>query len=168
MSVGAGESSLTLLIHVSESIFREFASVLGQGKQVWLLLHVLVSIFGDFAWALGRGKQVWLFFFTSHCLCLDILRECLGNGSKLDYSSSRLSVYIWRFYVSVGVGEGRLTIFLYVLVSIFGDFTSVLGHVKQVWLYFFTSRCLYLEILCQWWGRGSKLDYSSSCLSVYI
>ena len=56
MSVGAGEASLTILPHVSVSIFEEVMSVLGQ-------------------------------------------------GSKFDYSSSRLSVYIWRFHVIVGVGE---------------------------------------------------------------
>jgi hypothetical protein len=34
VSVGAGEAGLTILLHVSVSIFRDFASVLGQGKQV--------------------------------------------------------------------------------------------------------------------------------------
>jgi hypothetical protein len=53
-------------------------------------------------------------------------------GSKLDYTFSRLSVYFWRFYVSVGAGEASLTILLHVLVSIFGDFTSVLGQRKEV------------------------------------
>ena len=38
-----------------------------------------------------------------------------------------LSVYIRRFYVSVGAGEASLTILLHVLVSIFRDFASVLG-----------------------------------------
>ena len=47
-----------------------------------ILLHVSVFIFGD---------------------CTSVL----GQGSKFDYSSSRLSVYIWRFHVSVGVGEAR-------------------------------------------------------------
>ena len=61
-----------------------------------------------------------------------------------------------------------MNILLHVLVSIFGDFTSVLGQGKQVRLYFFTSQCLYLEILHQCCGRGSKFDYSFSCLSVYI
>ena len=81
----------------------------------------------------------------SQCLYLEILRQCCGRGSKFDYSSSRLSVYIWRFYISVVAGEASLTILLHVSVSIFGDFTSVLG-------------------------RESKLDYSSSRLSasVYI
>ena len=51
----------------------------------------------------------------------------MGRGSKFDYSSSRLSVYIWRFCFSVGVGEASLTILLHVSVSIFEDFTSVLG-----------------------------------------
>ena len=45
---------------------------------------------------------------------------------------------------------------------------SVLGQGKQVRLFFFTSQCLCLEILRQWWGRGSKLDDSSSLLRVYI
>ena len=34
MSVGAGEASLTILPHISLSMFRDFTSVLGQGKQV--------------------------------------------------------------------------------------------------------------------------------------
>jgi hypothetical protein len=51
------------------------------------------------------------------------------GGGKFD-SSSRLSVYIWRFYVSVGAGEASLTILLHVSVSIFGDFTSVLVQRK--------------------------------------
>ena len=42
-------------------------------------------------------------------------------------NSSRLSVYIWRFCVSVGAEEASLTILRHVLVSIFGDFVSVLG-----------------------------------------
>jgi hypothetical protein len=91
-----------------------------------------VSIFGDFTSVLGQGKQVRLYFFTSQCLYLEILCQCWGRGSKFDYSSSRLSVYIWRFYVSVGAEEASLTIFLHVLVSIFGDFLSVLGQRKQV------------------------------------
>ena len=57
-----------------------------------------------------------------------------------------------------------MNILLHVLVSIFGDFTSVLGQGKQVRLYFFMSQCLYLEILPQCWGRGSKFGYSSSRL----
>jgi hypothetical protein len=73
-----------------------------------ILLYVLVSIFGD------------------------ILRQCWGRGSKFEYTSSRLSVYIWRFYVSVGAGEASLNILHHVLVSIFGDFASVLGQGKQV------------------------------------
>jgi hypothetical protein len=60
------------------------------------------------------------------------LHQCWGRGSKFDYCSARLSVYIWRFCLSVGVGEASLTILLHVLVSIFGDFTSVLGQGKQV------------------------------------
>jgi hypothetical protein len=51
------------------------------------------------------------------------------GGGKFD-SSSRLSVYIWRFYVSVGAGEANLTILLHVSVSIFGNFTSVLVQRK--------------------------------------
>ena len=62
----------------------------------------------------------------------DILHQCWGRESKLDYSSSRLSVYVWRFYVSVGAGEASLTVLLHVLVSILRDFTSVLGQGKQV------------------------------------
>ena len=104
----AGEASLTILLYVSVSIFRDFTSVLGQ------------------------GKQVRLYFFTSQCLYLEILHQCWGRGSKFDYTSSRLSVYILRFCISVGVGEASLTILLHVLVSIFGDFTSVLGQGKQV------------------------------------
>jgi len=46
-------------------------------------------------------------------------------------------------------------------VSIFGDFASVLGQGKQVWLYVFMSQCLYLEILRQCWGRGSNLPHVS-------
>ena len=53
--------------------------------------------------ASGR-RQVWL-FFTSQCLYLEILRQCWGRGSKFDYTSSRLSVDIWKFYVSVGAEE---------------------------------------------------------------
>ena len=34
--------------------------------------------------------------------------------------------------MSVGAGEASLTILFHVLVSIFGDFTSVLGQEKQV------------------------------------
>jgi hypothetical protein len=108
-----------------------------------ILLHVSVSIFGD-------------------------LRHCLGMGSKFDYYSSRLSVSIWRFCISVGAGKASFTILLDVSLSVFGDFVSVLGHGKQVWIYFFTSQCLYLEILCQCWGMESKFEYTSSCLSVYI
>ena len=99
---------------------------------------------------------------------MEILCQCWGRGSKLDYSSSRLSVYIWRFDVSVGAEEASLTILRHVLVSIFGDFASVLEQGKQVRLFFFMSQCLYLEILFQCWGRGSKFDYTSSRLSVYI
>ena len=62
----------------------------------------------------------------------DILHQCWGRASKLDYTFSRLTVYIWRFYVSVGTGEASLTMLLHVLVSIFGDFASVLGQRKQV------------------------------------
>ena len=69
------------------------------------LLLVSVSMFGDFTSVLGQGKQVRLYFFTSQCLYLEILRQCWGRESKLDYSSSRLSVYMWRFYLNVGVGE---------------------------------------------------------------
>ena len=105
-----------------------------------ILRHVLVSIFGDFASVLEQGKQVRLFFFMSQCLYLEILRQCCGRGSKFDYSSSRLSVYIWRFCVGVcGAGEASLNILLHVLVSIFRDFVSVLGQGKQVRLFFFTS-----------------------------
>jgi hypothetical protein len=75
----------------------------------------------------------------SQRLYLEILRQCWGRGSKFDYTSSRLSVYIWRFYVSVGAGEASLNILLHVLASMFRDFTSVLGQGKQVRLYFFTS-----------------------------
>ena len=75
----------------------------------------------------------------SQCLYLEILRQCWGRGSKFDYSSSRLSVYIWRFYVSVVAGEASLTILLNVSVSMCRDFVSVLGQRKQVWLFFFTS-----------------------------
>jgi hypothetical protein len=92
-----------------------------------ILLHVLVSIFRDFASVLGHGKQVCLFFFMSQCLYLEILHQCCGRGSKFDYSSSCLSVYIWRFYVSVGAREAGLTILLHVSVSIFRDFVLVLG-----------------------------------------
>ena len=56
----------------------------------------------------------------------------LGQGSKSDYTSSRLSVYIWRFCISVGVVEASLNILLHVLGSIFRDFASVLGQGKQV------------------------------------
>jgi hypothetical protein len=63
---------------------------------------------------------------------LEILRQCWGRGSKFEYTSSRLSIYIWRFYVSVEAGEASLTILLHVLVSIFRDFVSVLGQRKQV------------------------------------
>ena len=74
----------------------------------------------------------------------DILCQCCCRESKLEYSSSRLSVYIWRFCVGVcGAGEASLNILLHVLVSIFRDFVSVLG-------------------------QGSKFDYTSSRLSVYI
>ena len=97
-----------------------------------ILLYVSVSIFRDFKSVLGQGKQVRLYFFTSQCLYLEILHQCWGRGSKFDYTSSRLSVYILRFCISVGVGEASLTILLHVLVSIFGDFTSVLGQGKQV------------------------------------
>jgi hypothetical protein len=79
----------------------------------------------------------------SQCLYLEILCQCWSRGSKLDYSSSRLSVYIWRFYVSVGAGEASLTILLHVSVSIFGEVMSVLE-------------------------QGSKFYYSSLRLSVYI
>ena len=72
-----------------------------------ILLYVSVSIFRNFA-------------------------SVLGQGSKFDYTSSRLSVYIWRFCISVGVGEASLNILLHVLVSIFRDFASVLGQGKQV------------------------------------
>ena len=72
-----------------------------------ILLHVLVFIFRDLC-------QWW------------------GRGSKFDYSSSHLSVYIWRFDVSVGASEASLTIPLHVSMSIFGDFASVLGQGKQV------------------------------------
>ena len=91
-----------------------------------------MSIFGDFTSVLGQGKQVRLYFFTSQCLYLEILHQCCGRGSKFDYSSSCLSVYIWRFYVSVVAGEANLTILLHVSVSIFRDFTSVLWQGKQV------------------------------------
>ena len=50
----------------------------------------------------------------SQCLYLEILRQCCGRGSKFDYSSSCLSVYIWRFYVSVGAEEASLAILLHV------------------------------------------------------
>ena len=123
-----------------------------------------MSIFRDFTSVLGQGKQVWLFFFTSQCLYLEILHQCWGRGSKFDYTSSRLSVYIWRFCISVGAGEASLTILPHVVVSIFRDFESVLGQGKQVWLFIFTSQCLYLEILRQCWGKGSKFDYPSSHL----
>jgi hypothetical protein len=62
----------------------------------------------------------------------DILCQCWCRESKLEYSSSRLSVYFWRFCVSVGAGKASLTILLHVLVSIFRDFVSVLGQGKQV------------------------------------
>ena len=68
----------------------------------------------------------------SQRLYLEILCQWWGRGSKFDYSSPRLSVYIWRFYISVGAGEASLNILLHVLMSIFGDFTSVLGQGKQV------------------------------------
>ena len=68
----------------------------------------------------------------SQRLYLEILRQCWGRGSKFDYTSSCLSVYFWRFCISVGAGEASLTILLHVLVSIFGDFTSVLWQGKQV------------------------------------
>lgn len=61
------------------------------------------------------------------CLYLEMLRQPWGRGSNLDYISSRLSVYVWAFRVSVGVGEAILTIFRHVSVSIFGDFVSVMG-----------------------------------------
>ena len=70
--------------------------------------------------------------------------------SKLDYSSSRGGVYIWRFYVSVEAEEAHLTIFLHVLVSIFRDFVSVLGQRKQVWLFLFTSHASVL-------GQGKQV-----------
>lgn len=41
-------------------------------------------------------------------------------------TSSRLSVDIWRFRVSVGAENASLIILPYVPMSIFGDFTSVL------------------------------------------
>jgi hypothetical protein len=91
-----------------------------------------VSIFRDFVSVLGQGKRVSPYFFTSQCLYLEILRQCCGRGSKFDYFSACLSVYIWRFYVSVVAGEASLTILLHVSVSIFGDFTSVLWQGKQV------------------------------------
>ena len=100
-------------------------------------------MFRDFTSVLGYGKQVRRFFFTSQCLYLEILCQCCGRGSKFDYTSSRLNVYIWRFYVSVGAGEASLTILLNVSVSIFRNVASVLG-------------------------QGSKFDYISSRLSVYI
>ena len=92
----------------------------------------------------------------SQCLYLEILRQCWGRGSKFDYSSSRLGVYIWRFTsllgqgskfdyyssrlsvsiwrfcISVGAGKASFTILLDVSLSVFGDFVSVLGHGKQV------------------------------------
>ena len=68
----------------------------------------------------------------SQCLCLEILRQCWGRGSKLDYTSSRLSVYILRFCISVGAGEASLNILLHLSASIFRDFVSVLGKGKQV------------------------------------
>jgi hypothetical protein len=182
-----------MLLHVSVSIFGDFASVLGQGKQVWLFfftsqclyLEILCQCWSRgskldysssrlsvYIWRLyvsvGAGKQVWLFFFTSQCLYLEILHQCWGRESKFDYSSSRLIVGVWRFCVSVGAWKASLNILLHVSVSIFGDFVSVLGHGKQVWIYFFMSQCLYLEILRWCWGSWSKLDYSSSRLSVYI
>jgi hypothetical protein len=62
-----------------------------------------------------------------------ILCQCCYRESKLEYSSSRLSVYIWRFCVGVcGAGEASLNILLQVLVSIFRDCVSVLGQGKQV------------------------------------
>ena len=70
----------------------------------------------------------------------DILCQCWCRESKIEYSSSRLSVYIWRFCVGVcGAGKASLNILLHVSASIFRDFTSVLGQGKQVRLYFFTS-----------------------------
>jgi hypothetical protein len=111
----------------------------GRGSKFYYTSSRLGSIFGDFTSVLGQRKQVRLFFFTSQCLYLEILRQCWGRGSKFDYTSSRLGVYIWRFYVSVGLGEASLTIFPHVLVSIFGDFRSMLGQGKQVRLFFFTS-----------------------------
>ena len=57
MSVGVGEASLTVLLHVSVSKFGDFMSVFG-----------------------------------------------VGETSLFDYTSSRLIVYIWRFYVCWGRG----------------------------------------------------------------
>jgi hypothetical protein len=102
VSVGAGEESLTTSSRRGVYIWRFYVSVEAEEANFTILPHV-------------SG------------LYLEILRQCWGRGSKLDYSSSRLSVYIWRFYVSVGVGEASLTILLHVSVSIFEDFTSVLG-----------------------------------------
>jgi hypothetical protein len=62
----------------------------------------------------------------------DILCQCWYRESKLEYSSSRFSVYIRRFCVGVW---GRGSKFEYIstrLVSIFRDFVSVLGQGKQV------------------------------------
>jgi hypothetical protein len=58
--------------------------------------------------SMGReasGRRQVCLFFTSQCLYLEILRQCWGRGSKFDYTSSRLSVDIWKFYVSVGAEE---------------------------------------------------------------
>ena len=61
----------------------------------------------------------------------DILCQCWYRESKLEYSSSRLSVYIWRFCVGVcGAGEASLNILLHVLVSIFRDFCVSVGAGK--------------------------------------
>ena len=74
-----------------------------------------MSIFGDFTFGVGAGEaSLSILLHVLVSLYLEILRQCWGRGRKFDYTSF---TYIWRFYV---------------LVSIFGDFTSVLGQGKEV------------------------------------
>ena len=155
-----------MLFHVSVSIFGDFTSVLREAS-LTILLHVSVSIFRDCTSVLGQGKQVWLFFFTSQCLYLEILRECWGRGSKFDYTSSHLSVYIQRFYVSVGAGEASLTILPHVSLSIFRDFTSVLGR-ESKFDYTSSRLSVYIQRFCVSFGAGEASLTTSSYLSVYI
>ena len=95
----------------------------------------------------GRGK--FDYFFMPECLYLEISHQWLGGGywekGTFHCNSIHLSVYIWRYCFSGGVG-GSLTVLPHIWVSIFGNCVSVVG----------------------WGNWRGKSDCNSSCQVVYI